>query len=989
MRKYIIPSLLFLWSYQTINAQVSDLFGKKNGSFRNYNEIVRSYDALELNMERLKKIQTDATPDLLLSIPFENRQLNLELKKVSLTSKNFTVIEAKPDGSKHPVQYSDAVFYQGKIAGQPSSFATLSFVGDEVIGVFADNKSNIVLGAIQDNGLPTSDYTLYRDSELKIANPNNCFTEDEPADQHNNINIQNRLTTTGQPIDIYFECDYKFYQDKGSNTINVINYVLGFFNNVALIYENEDIKVQVSSILVWTTQDPEAAAGLNTTSTVLPAFAARMATTSYVGDFAHLLSTRSLGGGIAYVLSNICSSGKNVRTAVSAINNTYSNYPTYSWTVQVVTHELGHNFGSPHTHSCTWPGGPIDNCSAVDNGPCNPGPPPVNGGTIMSYCHLTSAGINFNNGFGTLPGNRIRSVVGVAACLGSCRMTIDITKLDASCNQNNGTATVTTLNSTGALTYLWSNGQTGATLVNAAPGTYHVTVTDASGCQVMEDVVIGNSGTALTFNLTPNGTAGYCSGGDLTLNATNNPAYTYVWRLNGNIINGVTSSSYTINSPGTYSVTATSGACSGTQSVVVSQIASPTAAIAPANPAPICTGSSVILNADIGGAYTYQWYNNGTPINGATNSTYTAVASGNYSVRVSAGNSCQATSSAVSVTVNPTPTATITAGGATSFCSGNSVVLTSSSGTGYTYQWYRNTVAINDATQSTYTVTTGGDYTVVTTLGTCSNTSAVRTVTVWPNPVIMVTPSVSTIQKFQTQVLTGSGAPNFDWQTQPGFVSSTATTVTLRPLTTTTYTIKGWDNNNCENTTTATINVIGCGDVTNITANHYSPSRVLLKWTNPQGVTTDTLQYRKTGTTSWNKIFVTGQEYELNNLEPNTDYEYNIIPLCTTTTVFIPSATNTFKTNQLENGLFLRLFPNPFSASPITRLEIVSASNFTLDVSIYDNNGKLITTVASGESHNAGQVIKQIHAEKLSSGIYYVVVGVNGKKENIRMAVVK
>jgi hypothetical protein len=568
-------------------------------------------------------------------------------------------------------------------------------------------------------------------------------------------------------------------------------------------------------------------------------------------------------------------------------------------------------------------------------------------------------------------------------------MTINVTKQDASCNQNNGTATVTTLNSTGALTYLWSNGQTAATLINAAPGTYHVTVTDASGCQVMEDVVIGNSGTALTFSLTPSGTAGYCSGGSLTLNATNNPSYIYEWYKDNILINGVTSSSYTVNTAGTYSVKAISGACNGTQSVVVSQISNPTANITPANPSPVCQGNAVTLNASAGSGYTYQWYNGANLITGATNATYSATTSGNYSVRVSAGNTCQATSSAVSVTVNPTPTATITAGGATSFCSGNSVLLTSSSGTGYTYQWYRNTVPINGATQSTYTVTTGGNYTVVTTIGTCSSTSAARSVTVWSNPVINVTPSVSTIQKFQTQVLTGSGAPNFDWQTQPGYMSSTATTVTLRPLTTTTYTIKGWDSNNCENTTTATIHVIGCGDVTNITANPYSPSRVLIRWTNPQGVTTDTLQYRKTGTATWSKIFVAGQEYELNNLDPNTDYEYNIIPLCTTTTVYIPSATNTFKTNQLENGLYLRLFPNPFSLSPVTRLEIVSASNFTLDISIYDNSGKLITTIASGESRSAGQVIKQINAEKLTNGIYHVVVGVNGKKESIRMVVAK
>ena len=93
-----------------------------------------------------------------------------------------------------------------------------------------------------------------------------------------------------------------------------------------------------------------------------------------------------------------------------------SNLPTYSWNVEVITHELGHNFGSPHTQSCSWPGGALDNCYATEEG-CPPGPAPTNGGTIMSYCHLTLTGINFANGFGIYPGNLIRSRT--QECLGS------------------------------------------------------------------------------------------------------------------------------------------------------------------------------------------------------------------------------------------------------------------------------------------------------------------------------------------------------------------------------------------------------------------------------------------------------------------------------------------------------------------------------------------------------------------------------------------
>ena len=64
-----------------------------------------------------------------------------------------------------------------------------------------------------------------------------------------------------------------------------------------------------------------------------------------------------------------------------------------SWNINVVGHEMGHNFGSNHTHWCGWPGGPIDNCGDLE-GPCSgyTNNPQGQLGTMMSYCHAISGG---------------------------------------------------------------------------------------------------------------------------------------------------------------------------------------------------------------------------------------------------------------------------------------------------------------------------------------------------------------------------------------------------------------------------------------------------------------------------------------------------------------------------------------------------------------------------------------------------------------------
>ena len=155
-----------------------------------------------------------------------------------------------------------------------------------------------------------------------------------------------------------------------------------------------------------------------------------------------------------------------------------------------------------------------------------------------------------------------------------------------------------------------------------------------------------------------------------------------------------------------------------------------------------------------------------SPISGATElNTLVVSASGNYSVTVTNGFSCTATSSAVSVTINPVPaTPTISAGGPITFNARvDTVTFTSSSATGN--QWNLNGSPIGGATNATLVVTASGDYTVTVTNGFgCSTTSAITTVTVNPIPATpTVIPAGPVTQCGGTVTLTSSSATGNQW----------------------------------------------------------------------------------------------------------------------------------------------------------------------------------------------------------------------------------
>jgi len=320
-----------------------------------------------------------------------------------------------------PYQPADIIFYKGILKNDNQSLAAVTISNNQIRILVSDKDGNYVIGKLPNSNVK---YVLYNDVHLKWDPQFSCGTSDVPQEGSVEANTAGTTIVNGQCVPVYIEADFAFYQDNNNSVSEVEVYLNGLFNEVETIYYNESIGIGISEIFVHTSPDPF----INTNDTEEALYLFRdLRQNNFNGRLAHLVSGRSLGGGIAFV-DVLCSI--NLNHAVSELYNTYNTFPTYSWDLYVFAHEMGHNFGSWHTHSCVWNGNntAIDGCSGfTDRGNCSIPGVPSNGGTIMSYCHWQSVGINFSLGFGTQPGNLIRNRFNNSSCILECEESCNYT----------------------------------------------------------------------------------------------------------------------------------------------------------------------------------------------------------------------------------------------------------------------------------------------------------------------------------------------------------------------------------------------------------------------------------------------------------------------------------------------------------------------------------------------------------------------------------
>ena len=376
---------------------------------RNREPALRDFSVLALNEQAAATVAKRQPLALELALPNPDGagDLTLDLVRFDLFGADFELIEMP--GNKVITDLPQSVFYRGTVSGSEGSLAMISVVDGEISGLVSlpGGSGEFNLVHLEDEGA----YLLYNDEQVSdqftdtscdALLPKGYTPVDESA-----VDGQGVEKVSGC-LGIYLDIGREVFNERGSvNAAN--NFIASAFAQVAVLFANEDINITISGSRVWTNTEPF--------YNDLGRYRQYRANNNVNGSLAHYIH-RAGGGGVAY-LNTLCN--KTYGYGMSGIDNRFSSVPNYSWTVFVLAHEIGHNFSSPHTHACAWNGNntPIDGCGSGSNGCGTSSFIPNNGGTIMSYCHLKSTGINFSKGFGDQPGNRIRAAASRAGCRNS------------------------------------------------------------------------------------------------------------------------------------------------------------------------------------------------------------------------------------------------------------------------------------------------------------------------------------------------------------------------------------------------------------------------------------------------------------------------------------------------------------------------------------------------------------------------------------------
>lgn len=338
------------------------------------------------------------------------------------------------------------------------------------------------------------------------------------------------------------------------------------------------------------------------------------------------------------------------------------------------------------------------------------------------------------------------------------------------------------LSATGATNYTWSpcsSGCNNATLAPTPSVTTTYTVRGINACGVLStSTVVVN--VKQTWPVDPAVLSNpICSGNSVSVIANGGSPYSYTWTP-GNTVGTMISVTPSVTT--TYTACTSVPGCSTTcAAVTVTVLPVPQLTITPAS-FTVCAGTPTTIS--VAGASTYTWM----PCSSGCNSSVVTVTSytdpSTYAVTGTAVNGCTNSAQSVATVITPTNALQVATSSAT-ICIGNSITLTASGSSGYTWTpcasgCNSSTISVSPTVTTTYTVSG---------LNNCGNViSKTVQVVVTPPYVINATAQPNTICAGSSSTLTATSANHVNYFWYPNYASGSP--VVVSPTVTTTYTVQ-------------------------------------------------------------------------------------------------------------------------------------------------------------------------------------------------------
>jgi hypothetical protein len=419
-------------------------------------EYGKSVKDIPLNADRERDFTIDAA---IANDIFMSNAQNLVIKDFPVGISETKTVRLRParpvaDGQTNwlrngsiPAKAPRIISYEGVLDGELKSSVFLTYFKGDLTGVvIRENGQRFVVAPEVKNYSSKHSHVLTSESNVMAQMGDQkfiCGTGRDMADLSDladEIKGSDKVLATGDLLEANVAVDitntfYKKFNDYEKTQA----YVVSLFGMVSRIYEDQaNVTLHLGTVNIWDDINSDPYRGLGSGHQLLPAMGKfwKNNMVNAPRHFAHLLSGPPPPGsgnqvvvGVAY-LGKLCSSPTDEYGGygVSLIYQNNISLPAINYISDVgtIAHEIGHTFGSPHTHT-DGPGAynpPIDSCvttitghrayagDATWNG--QPKPPSNGVGTIMSYCHLMYEN-TMQFVFGPLPLAKIRG--GAEKCL--------------------------------------------------------------------------------------------------------------------------------------------------------------------------------------------------------------------------------------------------------------------------------------------------------------------------------------------------------------------------------------------------------------------------------------------------------------------------------------------------------------------------------------------------------------------------------------------